>query len=139
MFKNILLAVDGSEHSLHAARLSGDLAREMTADMYVVVSFDPVPKYLGDPLLQQAISARIQEAEQILQPALVEVGEIPGALRTEILEGPPAEAILSVAEVRGADLIIMGVRGLGRLAGLVLGSQSQKVVANAACPVLLVH
>lgn len=139
MFKNILLAVDGSEHALHAARLAGDMARKMAADMYVVVSFDPVPKYLGDPLLQQAISARIQEANEILQSALVEIGDIPGALRTEILEGPPAEAILAVASVRETDLIVMGVRGLGRLAGLVLGSQSQKVVAHAACPVLLVR
>ena len=139
MFKNILLAVDGSEHALHAARLGGDMARTMTADVYVVVSFDPVPKYLGEPLLQQTISARIQETDQILQSALVEIGDIPGALHTEVLEGPPAETILSVADVRGVDLIIMGVRGLGRLAGLVLGSQSQKVVANAACPVLLVR
>lgn len=139
MFKNILLAVDGSEHAIHAARLAGDMARIMTAEIYLVVSFDPVPKYLGEPLLQQAISARIQEADQIIQAALAEVDDIPGMLHTEVLEGPPAETILSVAEVRGVDLIIMGVRGLGRIAGLVVGSQSQKVVANAACPVLLVR
>jgi len=50
-----------------------------------------------------------------------------------------AEAVLSVAEVRGNDLIVMGTRGLGRLAGAQLGSQSQKVVANDSCPVLLVR
>lgn len=139
MFTNILLGVDGSEHALKAAKLAGDLAREMHADLWVVVSFDPVPAYLGQPNLDDAITARMQHAEQILQPALEAIGETGTTLKTEILKGPPAEAILSVAEVRGVDLIIMGTRGLGRLKGLVIGSQSQKVVANANCPVLLVR
>lgn len=78
-------------------------------------------------------------AEQILNGALTEVGELPGKLVKEILEGPVAEAVLRVAEVRDNDLIIMGTRGLGRLAGALLGSQSQKVVAHANCPVLLVR
>ena len=139
VFKNILLGVDGSEHALRAARLAGDLARCMGADLRVVVSFDPVPQYLGQPFLQEAITARLVQADSILQPALAEVGEIPGVLKTDILEGPPAEAILSVAEVRKVDLIVMGTRGLGRLSGALLGSQSQKVVSHAACPVLLVR
>lgn len=58
-------------------------------------------------------------------------------MHQEVLEGPPAEAILNVANVREIDLIVMGTRGLGRLAGALLGSQSQKVVAHASCPVLL--
>jgi nucleotide-binding universal stress UspA family protein len=44
-----------------------------------------------------------------------------------------------VANTRKADLIIMGSRGLGTLAGLVLGSQSQKVISHAPCPVLVVR
>jgi nucleotide-binding universal stress UspA family protein len=55
------------------------------------------------------------------------------------LRGFSAEAILIVAETRNVDLIIMGARGLGRLASLLVGSQSQKVVAHASCPVLLVR
>jgi len=56
-----------------------------------------------------------------------------------VLEGPPAEAILNVAETREIDLIVMGTRGLGRFTGMLLGSQSQKVVSHASCPVTLVR
>jgi nucleotide-binding universal stress UspA family protein len=139
MFQKILIAVDGSEHGLKAARLAGDMARSMQADLWVVVAYDPLPGYLGQPNLQEAISARMAYTDQILATALAEIGKAPGELRREVLEGPAAEAILSVAETRQVDLIIMGTRGLGRLAGLLIGSQSQKVIAQAHCPVLLVR
>lgn len=137
MFKNILLAVDGSEHALKAARLAGEMARLTNANLWVITSFDPIPTYLGEPNLSQVITARTREAESTLNAALEEVGQVPGELKTEVLEGPPAEAILKVATVREVDLIVMGTRGLGRLAGVLLGSQSQKVIAHASCPVLL--
>ena len=110
-----------------------------TAVLRVVVAFDAVPPYLGEPNLQIAITARMKEAETILQLAVQAVGEIPGEVRTEILEGSPAEAILEVVNARDCDLIVMGSRGLGRLAGALLGSQSQKVVQHAPCPVLVVR
>lgn len=139
MFKNMLVAVDGSEHSWKAAQIAGELARSMGADLWLVTAYDPLPSYLGEPNLQNALNIRLAEAEQVVQRAKQEIGEIPGTLRTEILEGPPAEAILAVAENRGSDLIIMGTRGLGQLRGLLLGSQSQKVISHASCPVLLVR
>jgi len=139
MFKNILLGVDGSEHALRAAKVAGELARKLGSDVWVVACFDPVPAYLGEPNLQQAMNLRLQQAEEILNPALEEIGKIPGALRKEILEGPPAEAILHVAQARKSDLIIMGTRGRGQLAGLLLGSQSQKVITHALCPVMLIR
>ena len=140
MFKNILLGVDGSDHALHAAKTAADLARSMNSEILrVVVAFEAVPPYLGEPNLQTAISARMKEAETILAEALKTIGEIPGEIHTEILEGPPAEAILDVADTRKSDRIVMGSRGLGRLAGALLGSQSQKVVRHATCPVLIVR
>ncbi len=139
MFKNILLAFDGSEHALKAARVAGDMARSMQAALRVITIFDPISPYLGETNLQTAIAGHMAQAEATLQDALKEVGEIPGGLDSEILEGPVAEAILSVVDVRQIDLVIMGTRGRGRLAGLLLGSQSQKVVSHASCPVLLVR
>ena len=139
MFKNILLGVDGSEHALHAAKVAGELARQLGSDMWVVACFDPVPAYLGEPNLQHAVNLRLQQAEEVLAPALEEIGKIPGLLRKEILEGPPAEAILNVAQARDNDLIIMGTRGRGQLAGLLLGSQSHKVITHASCPVMLIR
>lgn len=139
MFKHILLGVDGSEHALRAAQLAGDLARNMSADLYVVVCYEPVPDYLGEPYLQRAMTERVLASQEVLKPALEIVGEIPAGMHTEVLEGAPAEAILAVAETRQIDLIVMGTRGRGKLAGLLLGSQSQKVVSHASCPVLLVR
>ncbi len=56
MFEKILLAVDGSEHSLHAARTAANLARAISStEIRIVVVFDSVPPYLGEPNLQQAI------------------------------------------------------------------------------------
>lgn len=140
MFTNILLGVDGSEHALRAAQKAGDLARNMSSKIVrIVVAYDPVPPYLGEPNMQTAISARMKEADEILHKAIGALGKIPGEVHTEILEGPPAEAILEVANARNSDLIIMGSRGLGRLRGVLLGSQTQKVVQHAPCPVLIVR
>ena len=140
MFNHILLGVDGSVHALHAAKTAGDLARTVKSNILrIVVAFDPVPPYLGEPNLQTVISARMKEAETILQKALEAVGKIPGEVHTEILEGSPAEAILDVASTRKVDLVVMGSRGFGRLKGLLIGSQSQKVVQHAPCPVLIVR
>jgi nucleotide-binding universal stress UspA family protein len=138
MFKNILLAFDGSEHAQKAALLAADLARQYRASLCLVHTYDPVPDYLGEPFLQEAISKRTEVADRVVAQALALLGEFP-QLEIEVLEGPPAEAILRVAEIRKVDLIVMGTRGLGQLKGLLLGSQSQKVLTHAQCPVLLVR
>jgi nucleotide-binding universal stress UspA family protein len=140
MFNNILLAVDGSEHSLHAAKMAGDVARAMqSATLRIVVAFDSIPAYLGEPNFDQITSRRVLEADAILKSAQEAVGQVPAEIHTEVLEGSPAEAIIDVASTRQNDLIIMGSRGLGTLSGLLLGSQSQKVVSHATCPVLIVR
>lgn len=139
MFTKIMVAVDGSEHGLKAARVAGELARCTQADLWVVVVYDPMPAYLGQPNLQEAITSRMAYSEDIHMHAMTEIGEIHGTIHKETLEGPPAEAILAVAETRGVELIVMGARGLGRLASLLVGSQSQKVIAHANCPVMVVR
>lgn len=141
MFKHILLAVDGSENALRAAKLAGDLARQMNAgSLHIVVSFDTIPPYLGDPNLQLAIDARMRASQDILRRAQEVVGPLPdGEIHTELIEGSAAETIIEVARTRSSELIVMGARGLGRIAAAVLGSVSQKVVAHAPCPVLIVR
>ncbi len=139
MFERILLAVDGSDHALHAAKVAADLARCMKAELRILVVYPPIPPYLGEPNLQQAINSRLDEAQAILQRAVDAVGEIPSEIHTELIEGDAAEAIIEVVKTRNSDLIVMGSRGLGRLAGLLLGSTSQKVLSHAPCPVLIVR
>jgi len=140
MFKKILLAVDGSEHSLRAAKMAADLVRNMKSEeLRIVVAYDPIPPYLGEPTFQQAINARLKEAQDVLKRAVKVVGKVPTEIHTELIEGDAAEAIIKVAETRGSHVIVMGSRGFGMLAGLVLGSTSQKVVSHAPCPVLIVR
>jgi nucleotide-binding universal stress UspA family protein len=74
-----------------------------------------------------------------LRVSLSAVGKVPGEIHTELIEGSPAEAIIDVAETRHSDVIVMGSRGISTLAGLLLGSTSQKVVSHAPCPVLIVR
>lgn len=138
MFDKILLAVDGSKHSLHAAAMAGDLARAMKSrELRIVVAYDPIPPYLGEPNLQTAIDARLREAQGVIQAATQAVGSVPAEIHSEMIEGSPAEAILEVCNTRQSDLVVMGSRGLGRLSGLLLGSTGQKVVSHAPCPVLI--
>ena len=140
MFDKILLSVDGSEHALNAARTAADLARAMKAsEIRIVVAYDFIPPYLGEPNMQYAIDARMEEAKAVMQKAVDAVGDTSCEIHTEIIEGPAAEAIINVAATRKSDVIVMGSRGLGTLAGLLLGSISQKVVAHAPCPVLIVR
>lgn len=139
MYSNILIAVDGSDHARKAARSAGELAFLTGAVLWLVHAYEPVPVYLGEPNLQEALNERLLQSEAVVQAAKAELGVANGEIHTEVLEGPAAEAILSVAKTRGIDLIVMGTRGLSSLSGLLLGSQSQKVVAQADCPVLLVR
>jgi nucleotide-binding universal stress UspA family protein len=140
MFDFILLAVDGSEHARRATQIAADLARvAKSKEIRIVVAFDPVPAYLGEPNLSQAIASRTREAEGLLASARALIGETGSQLHGEILEGPVSEAILNVAASRNTDLIVMGSRGVGRLQGALLGSNSQKVVSLAPCPVLIVR
>ena len=140
MFEQILLAVDGSEHSLRSAKEAGDLARAMKSEILrIVVAFDSIPPYLGEPYMQQAITARMKEANAVLQKAQDAVGKIPGEIHTELIEGPAAEAIINVAKTRNSTVIVMGSRGLSAIAELVLGSTSHKVVSHAPCPVLIIR
>lgn len=114
MFKNILLGIDGSEHALRVAKVAGDLARAMKSKtLWIVIAYDPIPAYLGQPNMQHAITGRLQEAESHLNMAIEAVGKIPGEIRREMLEGSPADEIIKVAELRKSDLIIMGSRWAG--------------------------
>lgn len=140
MFDNILLAVDGSDHALHAAHVAASLANAMNAKtLRVVVAYASIPPYLGEPNLQGAINARLMESQEILRKVVETLGAVSAEVFTDPVEGDAAESIIDVARTHQNDLIVMGSRGLGRLAGMLLGSTSQKVVAHAPCPVLIVR
>ncbi len=140
MFERILLAVDGSAHAMQAAKVAAEIARvNKSRILRIVIVYDPIPSYLGEPNREQVIEARLKEAQTILDKAKKAIGKISGEVHTELIEGRAAEATLQVAKTRQSNLIVMGSRGHGALAELVLGSTSHKVVNHATCPVLIVR
>jgi nucleotide-binding universal stress UspA family protein len=138
MFKKILIAYDGSEHSKRAAQLAGELARrEEKTELWLVCVMDMIPVTLGEPYITEAMNSLTQAGEDLLRDAKKILGkDVP--VNDELLFGSPAEGILDVAKNRECDLIIMGARGMSGLRGLLLGSQINKVINHSTCPVLAV-
>ncbi len=141
MFKNILVPVDGSDHALHALDVACDLAQKYGATLRLVHAYPPIfiEGMMGSDDIEAIIATRAKAGDAILQRAVEHIQGRVTDVTIELREAPDAEAILEEAEAHHCDLIVMGTRGLGRLAGLLLGSVSQKVVQHAKCPVLLVR
>ena len=138
MFANILLAIDGSSGSESALTYARDLALRENAQIIIVNAFPPVPDYLGDPWRERIINNHIGESKRITRQAADKLRDAGLDVIVEVLEGPPANAILQVADVRQCDLIVIGSRGHGALTSLLLGSVSHRVLAHAHVPVLVV-
>ena len=139
MFNCIVFATDGSEHALKAQAYARNLAMLHKARLFVVHAYPSMSDLLGFKDYSSIATHRIARGQKILDEALKSLQGEGLEVEIELLEGPTAEAILRVAEARKADLIILGARGLGTFAGLVLGSVTQKVLHNAKCPVLVVR
>jgi len=139
MFKKILLATDGSSHAEEALKYARDLALRDNAQVIVVHATPPVPAYMGEPWRQQFISHNVAEGEQVVEAAVEKLRKAGVDVIVEVLEGPPADAVLRVADVRQCDLIVMGSRGRGELSSLLLGSVSHRVLSHAHVPVLVVR
>jgi nucleotide-binding universal stress UspA family protein len=143
MFKQILLATDGSAASAHAARLAVELARRHGAALTAVYVIDPYP-YAGfgeaNPMGFQAyLSAATQHAAQAHTEvqALCEAGS-PVKFEARLAEDVTAAAgIVQAARDTGADLVVVGSHGRGGLARLMLGSVAARVVAESTVPVLV--
>jgi len=131
----IVVGVDGSEHSVAALRSAAKLARLTDATIEAVaawsfpISITPLPIDWSPR----------DDAESLAGAALDEVF---GAVRLStvsllVQEGSPARVLIEAAE--GADYLVVGSRGHGGFAGLLLGSVSAQCAEHASCPVLVVH
>lgn len=149
MFERILVAVDGSEHAGRAVDLAAELARRHDAELVVLHVVAREGSSRIPPELQEF--ARLEHVYLTEQDLLRSAGEQlaeraaerarrEGVEKVEVRVdmGRPGALIVSHAEGIGADLIVMGRRGLGDLKGLVLGSVSHKVSQLAPCAVLTV-
>jgi len=138
MFRSILVAVDGSKSSTDALAIAIDLARKYNASVCLLHAFPHVSDLLSTPQYEHLLEARSAIGEALLASMRSQVPE--GlAVDLQLIEGPPAPAILRVADEDGFDLIVMGSRGQGQLAGMLLGSVSNVVAQRAKCPVMIVH
>ncbi|NOK60180.1 MAG: universal stress protein [Chloroflexi bacterium AL-W] len=138
MFHKILVAVDGSSQSRHAIDVGADLAERYQASLCLLHAFPHVSDLLGTPHYENLLAARMLIGNQLLEGARTQIGDRM-EVETQLLEGPPASAIIRVAETERYDLIVVGSRGRGQLAGMLLGSVSHAVAQRAHCAVLIVH
>ena len=139
MFMRILLATDGSPDAEHALVYARDIALRDGAQVMVVHAFEPVPSFLGHPWRDEVTARHVYAGQEVADSAARNLQEAGIDVVVDVLEGPPADAILKVADVQECDLIVMGSRGHGTLASLLLGSVSQRVLAHARVPVMIVR
>ncbi len=135
--KEILVAVDGSEGSLHALGAAVELAKALGGRLTlleVIEEQGPLPTRTELPPPGETRTEYL--ARKRFEPVRgVENQGVPWVRR--VVEGSPPETICRVANELGSDLIVVGSRGLGALARVVLGSVSGYVVHHAPCPVLV--
>ena len=145
MFKSIVVGTDGSETAREAVRQAIGLAQAVGASIELVSAFEPVASQrLGRasreiPQDMQWIVNPREDVEATLQEASAAVGAAGVPVTSYAREGDPADAILDVAEERGADLIVVGNKGMTGAKRFLLGSVPNRVSHHAPCSVLIIR
>lgn len=135
MFQKVLLAVDGSEHSAKAVPVAADIAKKSDGEVVVFhVREFQVARGASFPLED---GVRAQELVDGVTAELTAEGVKAHGVVEPHLVGQAARAILTQAEVEGADTIVMGSHGHSDLTGLLLGSVAHKVIQLSHCPVVV--
>ena len=137
----IVVGVDGSPSARTALCFALDEARLRGAPVRVVGAWHvPVAAYDRAFVPPDPVAVRELEPQMrlVLERALEETGETAADVDVEtvVREGTPAGVLLD--EAQGADLLVVGSRGLGGFRGLLLGSVSQQCADHAPCPVVIV-
>ena len=138
----ILAAVDGSPYTKRMlAYLSAHDEWLGTHHEYTVVHAVPAVPARAAAVLDKALvkSYYEDEAEKVFKPIRTFCAKRGIKVQFVARSGPPADAVVSIAEKGNVDLIVMGSHGHGSLANLVLGSVANKVLASTKVPVLLVR
>jgi nucleotide-binding universal stress UspA family protein len=146
----ILLAIDGSEQSEAAVdELTRQLCPPDSEVRVISVSESPYfPKTFSEASVNMELYAELENTARERAGAAVENAAArlrPGAesrrlkVTTEVISGSPKRAILEDAEAFGADLIVVGSHGHGRIERFLLGSVAQAVALHARCSVEIVR
>ncbi|MGI5881068.1 MAG: universal stress protein [Syntrophomonadaceae bacterium] len=142
MFKKILVSTDASEYSYHAFATAVDIAKQYNAKIVLLHVVDKPANYsyMGALISGYALfpEEKINEiGQQVIKDTIKSVDTKGVKMITKVSKGYAAAEILREAE-NGIDLIIMGSRGHGPLKGALTGSVTLHVLAQAACPVMVV-
>lgn len=138
--RNVLLPVDGSEHSDRAVRYVVDFAREHGPVEIHVANVEPAPvAWQTHGMEEDAIDAHlaavghraVKSAQEILKAAGL-------AYHTHLGRGDTAAVVVALADKLRCDTIVIGTRGLGEISGLAMGSVTRKVLHLSSLPVICV-
>ena len=146
MYKHIFVATDGSDLSAKAIRTAVELAGATGAKLtgvYVIAPF--VASAYGEGVMYGPVISRksykaITEREASEALAAVEIGARAGGVKyatMSITADSPWAGIIVAAKSKGADLIVMASHGRRGVAGIVLGSETTKVLTHSTIPVLV--
>jgi nucleotide-binding universal stress UspA family protein len=136
--KPVVVGVDGSEESLRAAEWAAMEAQRRSAALRVVSAPATVPRIHAYHASPAAVAAALRAvSERALDAALVRCAEVaPGLpVSASVLTGPVAPAV--AASGSDASLLVVGARGVGGFAAMLLGSVSRYVAGHAPCPVVV--
>jgi nucleotide-binding universal stress UspA family protein len=145
MFSSIVVGTDGSDTATQAVREAVGMAAALGATIDLVSAYEPVPaQRLRDERrdapedLEWALNPR-EDVDGTLEDAAGLAREAGVTVNTYARQGDPADAILDVAEERGADLIVVGNKGMTGAKRFLLGSVPNKVSHHAPCSVLIIR
>jgi nucleotide-binding universal stress UspA family protein len=145
MFGRIVVGTDGSETASEAVRQATELAKATGASLDIVSAFEPIPRERlreeeqevpGD--VAYAVGPR-EDVNQILEGACREAKQAGIEVQQHPREGEAADALLDVAEEVGADLIVVGNKGMTGAKRFLLGSVPNKVSHHAPSGVWIVR
>lgn len=142
MFQKVLLATDGSGHSMKAADYALQLAKSNNAQVEIVYVNTALKTYSWSDMGEQWSDWKNQlmnEGKEILEQTTRKFKEADISYTSKVMIGDPADVILDVAKRKEIKLIVIGAQGKSALSRFLLGSISNKVVAHAPCPVLVVR
>ena len=142
--KTILVPTDSSDASGLALAYARDLAGRCGSTLHLLHLVTDADVSPGTEALWGFSETEVQhrwvdEAKAKLDGLCPAEGPEATPVRTAVAIGPPADGILRYAGEHGAELIVMGTRGLGAVGQLLLGSVAAEVVRRAPCPVLTVR
>jgi nucleotide-binding universal stress UspA family protein len=136
--RRVVVGVDGSSSSLRALRWASEHAERIGASLDVVTVWQ-LPTTYGWALRPSAEGNPARHAKRLLDEELDAVfgDRRPPTMRTHVVEGHPATTLLAAAE--GADLLVVGSRGMGVFASTLAGSVSAQCAHHATCPVTIIR